>query len=201
MKSVPLKFLCDAARRTLALSIFCVWGCHSIKSNSPQVPASAFEFATSEGSETSHPLQDFKGKVLLVANIHLKCGTTPQLLELEALYQRYKEHGLVVVGVPSEDFAPMDQKGLKEIRQACGSIYGVTFPILEPERILGPNKSSLFSFLTASGPEQMHGEVAFNFEKFLVGRDGQVKARYGSFTAADGIEISDAIEAELARKL
>lgn len=163
------------------------------------VPAghSFFSLSAPDSHGTSVEFSQFRGRVILVANLHLKCGTTPQLVELQAAYEKYHARGFEVLGFPSEDFGAMDERTNREIEHTCKSIYHTTFPIFASSKITGPQKSGVYSFLTTSGPEYFRGEVGFNLEKFLVGRDGQVKERFGSFSGATSLVVTEAIEREL----
>jgi len=141
---------------------------------------------------------DFKGKVVLISNIATKCGTTPQLKDLQALHENYKEQGLVVIGFPSSDFSPWSSKDhYQEITNTCRKVYGVTFPLFSPDAVIGPKEQEVFKFLTNYPDEEINGEVGFNFEKFLIAKDGTLRARFGPFTSA----LSAAVKVKLDRLL
>jgi glutathione peroxidase len=144
-------------------------------------------------------LDIFKGKVVLIANISLHCGTTPQLLSLETLYQTYKNAGLVVLGFPSNDFTG-ESKDSQEIEHICQTKYGVTFPLFESDAILGKNKQVVFEYLTTSGPKNTRGEVMFNMEKFLIDRNGNIRERFGPFTNAMSVTLTNEVESLLNEK-
>ncbi|MFP5386703.1 MAG: glutathione peroxidase [Bacteriovoracia bacterium] len=129
-------------------------------------------------------MSEFKGKTVLIVNIASQCGHTGQLDGLEKLYQKYKNKNFVVLGVPTNDFGgqtPEDDKGMLEF---CQKNYNVTFPILTKKSILGKEKRELYQYLT-SVDEEFQGEVAWNFEKFLVNKEGKIIARYKSSVLPD----------------
>ncbi|MCB0328104.1 MAG: glutathione peroxidase [Bdellovibrionales bacterium] len=133
------------------------------------------------GDEIS--LEAFKGKVLLISNIGIHCGTTPQLKDLQKLYEDLSGQGFEVLGFPSFDFAK--SKGeVQEVKETCLKKHGITFPLFAPGKVIGPDKQPVFSFLTENGDKSMRGEVGFNFEKFLVDKHGKVRYRFGPFTGA-----------------
>jgi glutathione peroxidase len=137
-----------------------------------------------------------RGKVVLFVNVASKCGFTPQYGGLQALHRRYGERGLVVVGAPCNQFLWQEPGGPDEIGKFCKDNYGVEFPILEKQDVNGPNRSRLYQWLVAS-PAGGGTDVAWNFEKFLVGRDGKVVARWASAVEPESVEVVSAIEAAL----
>lgn len=143
-------------------------------------------------------LSEFKNKVLVVVNIASQCGFTSQLKDLEALYQRYKAKGLVVVGVPSNEFGgqtPQDNQGMANF---CEVNYGVTFPLLEKSYVkkeAGEKRVSLYTWLTSTPDYQQ--EIGWNFIKFLVNREGKVIGRYSSMTKPLGDDLEKDIQKNL----
>ena len=156
------------------------------------------EATLADGQQVS--FEDYKGKVVLVVNVSGRCGTTPQLGGLEELYQKYKSQGFEVFAFPSTDFAP-DKRSNEELKFFCESEYHTTFPLFSNGKITGPEKQEVFSYLIGQCPEDYRSEIGFNFEKFLVGRDGRLKARFGSFTGPTSGRMERAIEAQLERSL
>lgn len=149
-----------------------------------------------EGKEFD--MSSLKGKVTLIVNIASQCGYTPQLAELEALYQKYKPQGLVVLGVPTNDFGgqtPETDVGMKDF---CTKNYNATFPILKKSTVQGKDKRELYKYLTEKTGKEMQGEIGWNFEKFLVNKSGEVVKRFKSSDKPmdDGIrsEIEKAIK-------
>ena len=129
---------------------------------------------------TDFEMSSFKGKVVLIVNIASQCGYTSQLENLEALYQKYKGKGLVVLGVPTNDFGgqtPEDDQAMKEF---CTKKYKVTFPLLSKKTIQGKEKRELYKYLTEKTPKKFQAEVGWNFEKFLINKKGEVVDRMRS---------------------
>lgn len=139
--------------------------------------------------------ETYSGKVLLVTNVASKCGFTPQYEGLEKLYRDYKNRGLVVLGFPSGDFGGQELASDGEIQEFCKLNFGVTFPLFSKSSVKGDNANSLFKTLSAKTGKQ----PAWNFNKYLVGRDGKVIAHFGSRVAPDSAELTKAIEAALAK--
>ena len=137
-------------------------------------------------------LGSYKGKVVLVVNVASRCGFTPQYAGLQALHDAHKDEGLVVVGVPCNQFGAQEPGSAEEIATFCERNYGVTFPILEKQAVNGPKRSPLYASLVGS-PAGGGGDIKWNFEKFLVGRDGQVRARFGSDATPQGEAITAAV--------
>lgn len=146
---------------------------------------------TLEGKDTS--LKAFENKVLLVVNVASECGYTGQYAGLQALHEKYAAQGFAVLGFPCNDFGGQEPGSEEEIKSFCTTRYQVTFPLFAKVKILGEDKHPLFAALTAQG-----GEVQWNFEKFLLGRDGKVIARYSSDAEPEGGEIEDAVKKALA---
>jgi glutathione peroxidase len=149
------------------------------------------------GKDTS--LQSYAGKVVLLVNVASKCGFTPQYAGLEALYEKYKDKGLVVIGVPSNDFLSQEPGTADEIKAFCTEKYGVTFPLMEKVHVKGKEKCALYTALT--GPASAFpGEVKWNFGKFIIDRNGQLVKRFDPPVKPDAPELVQAIEAALAQK-
>ncbi|MDX2230763.1 MAG: glutathione peroxidase [Leptolyngbyaceae cyanobacterium bins.349] len=140
-------------------------------------------------------LSDYAGKVLLIVNVASQCGYTPQYKGLEALYQQYREQGLEVLAFPCNDYGAQEPGSNAEIQQFCETRYGVTFPLFDKVHAKGAEQHPLYARLTQTAPV---GDVAWNFEKFLVSKQGEVVGRYKSSVAPDSAELIRAIERELA---
>jgi len=143
-------------------------------------------------------LSAFKGKVLLIVNVASKCGFTPQYEGLEKLYKTYASRGFVVLGFPANDFMVQEPGTDAEIKQFCTLTYGVTFPLFSKISVKGTNLHPLYKFLTSkeTNPE-FGGEISWNFNKFLIGRDGHVLGRFASRTKPDDKELITAVEKAL----
>ncbi|MEL6438314.1 MAG: glutathione peroxidase [Cyanobacteria bacterium J06621_8] len=142
-------------------------------------------------------LAEYQGKVLLIVNVASYCGYTRQYSGLEKLNQDYKEQGLSVLGFPCNDFGAQEPGSNEEIVQFCETNYGVTFDLMDKVHAKGSEQHPLYQTLTSSVDPQ--GDVAWNFEKFLISKQGEVVARFGSGVTPDSPELIQAIEAELAK--
>jgi glutathione peroxidase len=142
-------------------------------------------------------LSSLKGKTVLIVNIASQCGFTGQLDDLEALYKKYKEKNLVVLGVPTNDFGGQTPEDDKSMLEFCQKNYKVTFPILTKKTILGKEKRELYKFLTEKSAKDFQGDVGWNFVKFLVSKDGKVIARFTSYVAPDDKDLLKKIESAL----
>ena len=147
-----------------------------------------YDFAalTNRGVEKS--FADYCGQVLLIVNTASKCGFTPQYKELEALYQKYKDAGLVVIGFPCDQFAHQEPGTDTEIEQFCQINFGVTFPLMKKIEVNGENEHPLYTFLKAQAGGYFGRKIKWNFTKFLVSRDGSVIKRYAPATKPMKIE-------------
>jgi len=150
-----------------------------------------------DGKDTS--LKPYQGKVMLIVNVASKCGFTPQYTTLEALHQKYKDRGLVVLGFPCNQFGGQEPGTDAEIKQFCSSKYNVTFPMFDKIEVNGANRHPLYVML-AGKESPFAGDIGWNFTKFLIGRDGKILNRFGSKVKPDSEEVTKAIEAALATK-
>ncbi|MCM2370603.1 glutathione peroxidase [Rhodopirellula sp. ICT_H3.1] len=146
-------------------------------------------------------LHDYEGKVVLIVNVASKCGYTKQYAGLQDLYEKYKDKGLVILGFPSNEFRGQEPGTNAEIKEFCTSKFGVTFPMMSKVEVNTPEACALYKHLTSQDAKPLgKGPVAWNFEKFLIGRDGQVVNRFGSKTKPSDEELITAIEAQLSSK-
>jgi glutathione peroxidase len=156
-----------------------------------------FTLPTLEGRASN--LRDYSGRVLLVVNVASKCGLTPQYTALEELHRRYKDRGFSVLGFPCNDFAGQEPGTEAEIRTFCSTKYDVTFPLFGKVRVLGDDKAPLYGFLTGEdAPPKGAGDVTWNFEKFLVDKEGRVIGRFAPPTSPIDPEVTSAIDRALA---
>jgi len=152
-----------------------------------------FRMETIDGLEMD--LLQHKGKVILMVNVASKCGLTPQYEALQRLYEKYKEQGFVVFGFPANNFRGQEPGTNSEIRQFCTLNYGVNFPLFSKISVKGEDKHPLYAFLTGKDTNpDFGGEIQWNFTKFLIGREGQVIARFEPKTTPDSAEVIVAIE-------
>lgn len=143
-------------------------------------------------------LTEYHGKVLLLVNVASKCGFTPQYSALEALYKKYKNRGLVILGIPANNFGSQEPGTNAEIKTFCTNKYQVTFPIMAKVSVLGDDKTPLYQFLTdKTNNPTIGGEIKWNFTKFLFNRNGKPVARFDSAVTPDSPEVISAIEAAL----
>ena len=150
-----------------------------------------------DGKPTS--LKPYEGKVLLVVNVASKCGFTPQYAGLEALQQKYKDQGLLVLGFPCNQFGGQEPGTDEEIKQFCSSKYQVTFPLFDKIDVNGPNRHPLYALL-AGKESPFPGDIRWNFSKFLIGRDGKILKRFDSGVKPNAPELVQAMETALAAK-
>ena len=141
-------------------------------------------------------MADYKGKVVLVVNTASKCGLTPQYEALEKIYDKYRRKDFVVLAFPCNDFGNQEPGTEKEIKEFCKESYDVSFPLMEKVHVKGAEQHPLYTALT--GKEgAFPGDVAWNFGKFLIGKDGKPIARFEPKTTPDSAEVTTAIEAAL----
>lgn len=140
------------------------------------------------------PLGAYAGQVLLIVNVASYCGYTAQYAGLQALYEKYQTQGFKVLGFPCNDYGMQEPDDKEKIQQFCTSRFGVTFPLFDKVHARGAEQHPLYVKLTQVDPK---GEVAWNFEKFLVNRQGEVVARFKSAVKPDAPELVTAIEGEL----
>lgn len=170
---------------------------------------------TIDGAETT--LNQYQGKVLLIVNVASKCGLTPQYEGLEQLYKNKKAEGLEILGFPANNFLAQEPGSDEEIQQFCSLNYQVDFPLFSKISVAGEDKHPLYKTLTAAIPDRTgegpwkkdlidYGltpneppEVLWNFEKFLVNKQGEIVARFAPDIKADDARIVDAVNAELAK--
>ncbi len=162
-------------------------------------PALAFKVTSLDGKEVD--LAQYRGKVVLIVNVASKCGLTPQYKALESNYEKYKDKGLVILGFPCNQFHEQEPGTADEIRKFCTGKYNVTFPMMAKVEVNGAGTCDLYKYLKALNLKPKgSGDVTWNFEKFVLGRNGQVVARFAPQTKPDSPDVIKAIEAELEKK-
>jgi glutathione peroxidase len=143
-------------------------------------------------------LSDYAGQVVLAVNVASKCGFTPQYAGLEALYEKYSARGFTVLGFPCNQFFGQEPSSAEQIEEFCSLNYGVTFPLFSKLDVKGAHQHPLYAILTATPDDTgKAGNVGWNFEKFLVGRDGRVVRRFRSKVVPEDPKLLDAIESLL----
>lgn len=146
-------------------------------------------------------LADYQGKVVLFVNVASQCGYTPQYKGLQQLHEKYGKDGLAIIGVPANEFGKQEPGTNVEIAKFCEKNYGVKFDMLAKVVVKGEGQCGLYKYLTSkeSNPK-FAGDVKWNFEKFLIGRNGEIVSRFASAVDPDSEELTKAIETELAKK-
>ena len=184
----------------IALSILAVAGCLSLAlAGATKGPKDKtiydFKVPNIDGKNTS--LAKYKGKVLMVVNVASRCGYTPQYEALESTYKAMKAKGVVVLGFPANNFGAQEPGTNTEIKEFCTSKFGVTFPMFSKISVKGEDEHPLYKWLIASS-DRPNDNIEWNFCKFIIGKDGKVKARFKSSSTPDSPEVKAAIEAALA---
>jgi len=155
-----------------------------------------FTLNTIDGQAAS--LGSYKGKVVLLVNVASRCGYTPQYTALESIYEKYKDRGFVIIGIPANNFGSQEPGTNAEIKTFCKTKYSVTFPMMSKVSVKGDDMTPLYQFLTdkAANP-QTGGEIQWNFTKFLIGPDGRVITRFEPAVTPDSPEVTGAVEKAL----
>lgn len=181
--------------------------------------SSLYDFNVNRIDGTKTSLAEHKGSVMLIVNVASKCGLTPQYADLENIYEKYHDKGLVVLGFPANEFAGQEPGSNQEIQQFCETKFGVKFPMYEKIVVKGDGQHPLYQYLTHNKPTSQknpdgmlrktldkHGlgpksetEIMWNFEKFLVDRNGQIVERFAPDVSPTSAEVTGAIEKELAK--
>jgi len=150
-----------------------------------------------DGKDTT--LAAYKGKAVLIVNVASKCGYTKQYTGLESIYEKYKGQGFVVLGFPCNQFGGQEPGTNEEIKQFCSSKFNVTFPMFDKIEVNGANRHPLYVALAGS-ESPFPGDIKWNFNKFLIGKDGKIAKRFDSGVKPESDEMAKAIEAALAAK-
>ena len=156
---------------------------------------SVFDFTAVKPGGEEQALKDHAGKVLLIVNTASKCGFTPQYEGLEALYRKYKDQGLEILAFPCNQFGGQEPGTEKDIQKFCTDKYKVTFPMMSKVDVNGEKEAPVYKFLKAHAESK--DDVKWNFEKFIVSKEGTVVARFGTRTVPDADEVVSVIESEL----
>lgn len=181
------------ARRAIAV-IGALWLALSL-STSEGFAMSAFDFDFTAIDGKPLPMAKFKGKAVLVVNTASQCGFTPQYDGLEALWRQYRDRGLVVLGVPSNDFGAQEPGSAAEIQQFCRTSFDVDFPLTEKQRVIGGEAHPFYRWLARELGEG--AAPRWNFHKYLIGPDGAIAGAFPSKTTPQSPELIQAIEAVL----
>ena len=208
----------NAYRWTIVLAIVCVaafvtfrvrqvLGKDVIKDPSPAAPtagsttrrASPLDFTVKDIDGKEVNLADYKGKVVLMVNVASKCGFTPQYAGLEKLYEQKKDQGFVIIGFPANNFKSQEPGTDSQIKEFCTGKYNVTFPIMSKISVKGDDKAAIYKFLTEPATAgDFAGDITWNFNKFLIDRNGQIMARFASPTKPEDPQLVAAVDRALA---
>ena len=199
-----LKILGSVVALSVALITGAAYYFGLILNPSPTEPPnekSMYEFTMKNIDGTDVKLDAYKGKVVMIVNVASKCGLTPQYEGLEAMYEKYKDRGLVVLGFPANNFLGQEPGTEKEIKEFCTLKYNVTFPMFSKISVKGTDQHPFYTFLTnkQSNPG-FDGDITWNFEKFLADKNGKIIARFSPKTLPDDPKVVEAVEAALAQK-
>lgn len=145
-------------------------------------------------------LEDYEGKVVLIVNTASRCGLTPQYAGLQQMYEKYQGKGFVVLGFPCNQFGRQEPGTEAEIKQFCSANYNVSFPMFSKIDVNGGEAAPIYKYLTSQDTKPAgKGDISWNFEKFLIDRDGQLVGRYAPRTKPDDADLVKAVEAELGK--
>lgn len=162
---------------------------------------SVYEFTMKDIDGNEQKLDAYKGKVIMIVNTASKCGNTPQYEGLEAIYKKYKDQGFVILGFPANNFMGQEPGTDKEIKEFCTLKYNVSFPMFSKISVKGADQDPFYAFLTHKETNPgFDGDITWNFEKFLIGRDGKVIARFTPKTQPEDPAVIKAIEDALSAK-
>ncbi len=186
------------------LTLFTALGCFAVVSIAAEEktkevpPVLNFTMDSLDGKPVD--LAKYQGKVVMMVNVASKCGNTKQYKPLQALHEKYKDRGLAILGFPANDFNGQEPGTSEDIAAFCEKNYGVKFDLFSKIAVKGEGQHPLYKFLTSQETSpQPAGEIKWNFEKFLIGKDGNIAARFAPKTQPDSEEVIKAIETELSK--
>lgn len=179
----------------LALSVSLLTGSFAVAEDA-KTPETIHGFTVKSLDGKEVDLAKYKGKVLLVVNVASRCGATPQYKNLQGLHDKFGDKGLVVMGFPCNQFGSQEPGTNADIKEFCSVRYAVKFPMFDKIEVNGPKQAELYSFLKSDADD--HSDIGWNFEKFVVGKDGKVAARFSTRTKPDAPEVLRVIEEQLA---
>ena len=187
-------------RTLLAIGLAIGWIGTGVCARGEAAMTNIYDFTMRDIDGKDVSLSAFKGKVLLIVNVASKCGLVGQYEGLEKLYATYKDRGFVVLGFPANDFLGQEPGTEAEIKSFCTLTYGVTFPMFSKISVKGKDIHPLYAFLTSKETNPAFGgAISWNFNKFLIGRDGTVVGRFGSRTKPEDKELVEAVEKAVQR--
>ena len=187
----------------IAAGVFVVFQPKPVRQQAAAGPPakSIYDFQMKDIDGKDVKLDKYKGKVVMVVNTASKCGYTPQYEGLQAIFDKYKDQGLVVLGFPANNFGGQEPGTEAEIKEFCTLKYKVTFPMFAKISVKGEDQHPLYSYLTSAETNPAFpGEISWNFNKFLIDRNGKIIARFGSKDTPQGEAVTSAIETALKAK-
>ncbi len=185
------------SRKPGNLGTYLTFGVLLIMATSLFAGSGVYSFTLNSIDGKPAPLADYKGKVVLIVNVASKCGYTPQYSALQAVYEKYKDQGFVILGFPANNFGAQEPGTNEEIKTFCSRTYNVTFPMYSKISVKGGDQAPLYTYLTKETGAGIAGEIKWNFTKFLVDRDGKVVQRFEPAVTPDSKEVTAAIEKQL----
>ena len=180
-----------------SFGIYLLFGALLIMATSLFAASGLYSFTLNSIDGKPAPLADYKGKVVLLVNVASQCGYTPQYGALEAIYEKYKDQGFVILGFPANNFGAQEPGTNEEIKTFCSRKYSVTFPMYSKISVKGADQAPLYGYLTKETGAGIAGDIKWNFTKFLVDRDGRVIQRFEPAVTPDSKDVTAAIEKQL----
>ena len=188
---------CPPLTRLSTIGRYFFFGAVLIMATSLSAGSGVYSFTLSSIDGKPAPLADYKGKVVLLVNVASQFGYTPQYSALEAIYEKYKDQGFVILGFPANNFGAQEPGTNEEIKTFCTRKYSVTFPMYSKISVKGADQAPLYGYLTKETGAGIAGDIKWNFTKFLVDRDGKVVQRFEPAVTPDSKEVTAAIEKQL----
>ena len=186
-------------KKLLTLCLTLAMSCCMSATAKADAPQNALDFQATSIDGEKVDLEKYKGKVVLIVNTASKCGLTPQYAGLEAMYDKYKDQGFVVLGFPCNQFKQQEPGTDAQIKEFCSTKYDVSFPMFSKIDVNGSDAHPLYQYLTSQDVEPAgKGDISWNFEKFLVDREGKLVHRFSPRTEPSDAELVKAVERELA---
>lgn len=183
-----------------AVPLFAVLATAHFASAAADTKGGPLQFTVKDIDGKEVDLSQYKGKVVLIVNVASKCGNTPQYKQLEEAYKKYGDKGFTILGFPANEFRSQEPGTNEDIKKFCTEKYNVDFPMFSKIVVKGDGQAPLYKYLTSKDTNpKAAGDITWNFEKFLIGKDGQVAARFTPKTKPDAPEVVKAIETELAK--
>lgn len=179
------------------ITLFLIVGVLNAQGNiESKIADNIYDITVKDISGKQIKLSEYKGKVLLIVNVASQCGYTPQYTGLQKIYKTYTDKGFEILAFPCNDFKNQEPGTNKEIKEFCSSNFGVTFSLFDKIKVLGEDKSPLYQLLTTD-PNIETGDVKWNFEKFLISKEGNVVNRFRSGVKPESEELVSALEYQL----